>query len=113
MPGRPNTVSVTTAPPISSAAVRPTTVSIGISAFLQRVPHDDPQLAQALGAGGADVIVAQHVEHAGAGEAQISAELTMPEHDRRQHQMAHAVEEPGARPAVAGDREPAETHRED
>ena len=34
----------------------------------QRVPDDDPALADALGPRGADVVLAEHVEHRGPGE---------------------------------------------
>ncbi len=52
MPGRPNTVSVTIAPPISSAKVRPSTVTTGISAlrsaWCSTTRRSDTPLARAV-----------------------------------------------------------------
>ncbi len=58
-----NTLSVTTAPPISSAMPMPITVTIGTAAFFSAWMNRMRALRQALGAGGADVVLLQHLEH--------------------------------------------------
>ena len=60
---------MTTTPPISVPSSKPSTVTIGMSAFLQRVPADDRSLRQSLGVRGADVVLMQHVEQTGAQKA--------------------------------------------
>ncbi len=63
-------------------------------------------------AGGADIVVVQHVEHAGPGEAQDQRRGYDAEGKGRQHEMIKPRREAGARPAIAGDGEQAEAHGE-
>ena len=79
----------------------------------QGVVQDHARLRGALGARRADVVLAQHVEHARAREAQDQRGVDDAEHDRRQHQVMEPVGERHARVAVARDRKPAEGDGED
>ena len=81
------TVSVTTTPPISSATPMPMIVTIGIAAFFSAWPISTLSLRQPLGVGGADVVLRQHVEHAGAGHARDQRDVDHAERDARQDQM--------------------------
>ena len=83
----------------------PIIATIGRSAFGHRVAENDVQAPEALGARGADEILAEHVEHRGAHHPRVPAGAEKPEGERRQHQMGEG--------AVAADREPAELDRED
>ena len=53
----------------------------------QRVLPDHPVLRQALGTGGADVILPHHVKHAGARDTRDQRDEIGCERDRRQHEM--------------------------
>ncbi len=69
MPGQEKIVSVTMAPASRLPNCRPRTVRIGMRAFAQGVAVDDGGLGEALGAGGADVVLAELFEHGGADHA--------------------------------------------
>ena len=71
----------------------------------QHVAGDHPQPAQALGAGGADEVLVQHLDHRGACHARVPAAAEHAKGQRRQQQVLNA--------AVATEREPAELHREE
>ena len=86
-----NTLSVTTAPPISSAMPMPITVTIGTDGVLERVDEQDAALPQALGAGGADIVLLQHLEHGGAGDARDQRDVDAAERDGRQDQVLRAT----------------------
>ena len=60
------TISVTTAPPMRMAVVMPITVTTGTSALRKAWHVGHHPRGEALGAGGADVVLLQHLEHAGA-----------------------------------------------
>ena len=49
-------------------------------------------LTQALGTGGADIIGAEHLDHAGARQAGVQREVYDRERSRRQHQVVRDVE---------------------
>ena len=83
-----NTLSVTTAPPIRSAMPMPMMVTIGIAAFFSAWTNSMLALAEALGARGADVVLLQHVEHAGARHARDQRDVDAAERDARQDQVA-------------------------
>ncbi len=63
MPGRLNTLSVTTTPKISSAEASADLGDHRHRGVPRRVPHHHGDLVDALGARSADVIFTQHVEH--------------------------------------------------
>ena len=67
--------------------------------------EDHARRAQALGARGADVVGAEHVEHAGAGQPHHGRHRVIAQRHGRQHEVP-----PGA---VAGHRKPLEPDRED
>ena len=66
MPGMTKICSMMTAPPISSGACSPIKRDNRDQRVAQRVAGDDQLLAQALGPGSADVVLAQHLQHHGA-----------------------------------------------
>src|SRR6476620_1488051 len=78
----------------------------------QRVVEDDVAFGQSFGTRGADVILAEDVEHAGPREAQDQRRVDHAEHDRRQHQMMQPLGQRHTRIAVARHRKPAEADRE-
>ena len=69
IPGSANTLSVTTTPPIRSASPTPMMVTTGSEAFLRAWPRSTAARRQALGVGGADVVLPEHTQHARAGHA--------------------------------------------
>ncbi len=71
----------------------------------QRVAQDHAAAREALGAGGADIVLTQHVDHARAHHPAVPARAEDPERDGGQHKMRER--------AVAADGEPAELDRED
>ena len=79
--------SMITAPPISSGACRPTSVTTGISALRSAWRDDHQVLAQALGPGGADVVLAQHLEHHGAGQPHRDGRQRRAEDDAGKHHL--------------------------
>ena len=83
----------------------PIMAMIGRMALGSAWTSSDARAGQALGAGGADVVLAQHVDHRRAHHARIPAAAEDAERQRRQDEMREG--------AVAADREPAELHRED
>ncbi len=89
MPGQEKIVSVSTAPASSVPTCRPMVVTTGISALRKAWKRGDAALGQALGAGGAHVVFAQHLEHGRAGLARDDGERNGAEHDRGQDQMLH------------------------
>ena len=82
-----NTLSVTTAPPISSAMPMPITVTIGTAAFFSACTNRMLRCAEALGARGADVVLLQHLEHGRARDARDQRDIDAAERDRRQDQV--------------------------
>ena len=66
------------------------------SAALEGVPVDDAALGDALGAGGADVVLAQHFEHRGAGQPGDDAGRHDGQRQRRQEQMVQQVRQVAA-----------------
>src|ERR1035437_9134325 len=68
-PGRPNTLSVTMAPPRTGATSMPNWGMIGGGG--PRGPVPPPPLAQTLGAGGADVVLAEGLEQRAARQAGV------------------------------------------
>ena len=81
------TLSVTTAPPISSAMPMPMTVTIGIGGVLQRMQEQDAHLRRRPWARGADIILLQHFQHRGAGDARDQRDIDKAERDRGQDQV--------------------------
>ena len=85
-----NTLSVTTAPPISSAMPMPMTVTIGTAAFFSACRNRIAGCAEALGPRRADVVLLQHLEHGRAGDAGDQRDVDAAERDRRQDQVLAA-----------------------
>ena len=106
-PGMTNTRSTTTAPISSVASCSPSTVTIGHRGVAQPVPHQRRHRPQALGPRGAQVVLAQHVEHRAAHVAGEHRALHQPERQRRQHQLL-GEHRRGPAP-VASSRSPAAT----
>jgi hypothetical protein len=63
--------------------------------------HHDAKLAHAFGAGGANIIVVQHVQHARAGEAQDEGGGYDAERDGRKHEMVQTGRKARAGAAIA------------
>ena len=105
MPGQPKTLSTTTTPRMKMPMSMPIMAMIGRMALGSAWPSSTRRRRQPLGAGGADIVLAQHVDHRGAHHARIPAGAEDAEGERRQDQMGEG--------AVAADREPAELHGED
>src|SRR5690606_34070195 len=57
----------------------------------QRVYSYDPALLEALGPGGPDIVLAQDVQHRGAGHAHDDGQWDRPERDRRHDQVPGGV----------------------
>ena len=87
------THSVTTTPPISSATPRPMTVTIGTAALGSAWRSSTWSSAAALGARGADVVLAQHLEHAGARDARDQRDVDHRQRERRQDQPLQTAAE--------------------
>ena len=100
-----NTVSVMTTPEISSAMPMPITVTIGTAAFFSACSSSTRSVASALGVGGADVVLRQHLQHRGARDAGDQRHVGDAERHRRQDQ---ALDE---RPEALADR-PVALHRQ-
>ena len=83
MPGIEKTVSITTEPESSRLKMMPITVTTGIITFLSACLPTTMALGQALGARGADVVLAQHLEHGRAGDAGEQPDLQQGQRDRR------------------------------
>ena len=58
----------------------------------QRMDADDAEGREALGAGGAHIILLEHLEHRGARHARDHRERDGAKHDGRQNEVAHRVE---------------------
>ena len=86
-----NTVSVITTPPINKATPMPITVTIGTPAFLKRVLQQHRTGRDALGLGGADVILGEHVEHGGARDARDERHIGEAERQGRQDEVARPI----------------------
>ena len=82
-PGQEKIVSVRTAPAISVVICRPIDGDDGDERVAQRMDADDPEGREALGAGGADIILLEHLEHRGARHARDHRERDGAEHDGR------------------------------
>ena len=103
-----NTLSVTTTPPMSSATPRPMTVTIGTAALPSAWTQQHVRLGLALGARGADVVLLEHFEHAGAGDAGDQRDEDRRECERRQRDVADEQARIDERAAVALYRKPAQ-----
>ena len=71
MPGMLKTVSVRIAPPSRMPMSRPSTVTTGVIALRTPWRRITRALREALGARGADVVLAQHVEQRAAQQARV------------------------------------------
>ena len=91
-PGRPKTLSVTTAPPIRMRDAEADHGQDRHGGVAQRMAHQHDPVGEALGAGGADVVLVQHLEHAGARDAGDQRDEADRQGERRQD---HALEEAG------------------
>src|SRR6266702_6829589 len=76
----------------------------GDQGVLEDVAADDLPLRQPLGAGGADVVLRQRVEHAGPQRPRDHGRARHSERDRRQHQGTEPRQELFRRIRIAGDR---------
>ena len=74
--------------------------------------EQDLALDLTLGAGGADVVLAHDVEHAGARHAGDQRDVDHRERDRRQDQPLHKAPEPVGNALIALHRDPIELDRE-
>ena len=63
------------------------------------VPHDDRPLGEALGPGRADVVLVQHLEHAGPGVPGVAGQRDQDQRQRRQQQVGEQVD--GVDPEIA------------
>ena len=90
MPGQPNTFSTTTTPDMKMPMSRPIMAMIGRTALRKPWTRMTPPFGHALGAGGADIVLAQHLDHRGAHHARIPAAAGQPERHGRQDQVAAA-----------------------
>ena len=88
-PRRLKTVSVRTVPPSSWPRSRPKMVTIGVSAARRPCLHDDAAPRQALGASGADVVLAHRLEHVRAGKPGVEGRE---EERQRDPGQDHALE---------------------
>ena len=93
MPGRPNTDSVSTAPPSKAPNCRPMTVTRGSRALRMAWRKRTMPLAQALGSGGTNVVEAHHVEQVGACEPRDNRQRDGAQGDRGQDQVLDCVSE--------------------
>ena len=90
MPGQEKIVSVRMAPASSDADLQADGGDDRDQRIAQRMHADDAERRQALGAGGAHIVLAQHFQHRRARLARDDGERDGAEHDRRQDQMADA-----------------------
>ena len=95
-------LSVMTAPPSSPPMVKPAMVTTGIRVLLSAWRRTTETFAGALGAGGADVIAGEHVQHVGAHQPPQPGGRAGAQRQRRQDQAA--------RRKVADHRQPAQGH---
>ncbi len=86
-----NTLSVTTAPPISSAIPDADHGDDRQRCVLEGVHEQDAALPHALGAGGADIVLLQHLEHGGARDAGDQRDVDAAERDGGQNQVLAAT----------------------
>ena len=100
----------TTVPVSRLANCRPITVSTGTIALRSTWRHSTRARRQALGARGADEVLAQHVEHRRARDAREDRRLHDRERERRQHQRAAAPAHAAAVVGVQPGKPPAENH---
>ena len=120
MPGHWNTVSVMIANAMTEPNCSPATVMTGTSVFFSAWPKWTARVGQAAGAGEADVVGAQHLQHLGAHQPHDQRHLEQAERDRRHDQRLQAGDrEQAGRPpadpddvAAAERRQPAQRHRE-
>ena len=87
----------------------------GDERVLQRVPPDHHALAQALGARGADIVLAERLQHGGAREPGDDGDRRRRERHRGQHEMGEEVAQPAAAIGRVHARggQPAQPERED
>src|SRR5580693_5176577 len=78
----------------------------------QRVADQHLALGKALGLRRADIVLAQHLKHGGAGDAGDESAVDEAEHDARQDEMLDEGREALAEAGVALDRKPVEPDRE-
>ena len=88
---QPKTVSVRTAPPISAGDVEGDDGGHRDQRVAERVPHHHRALGEALGSGGADVVLVQHLEHAGPRESRVRGQRDQHQRERRQDQVGQRV----------------------
>ena len=69
MPGTENMYSMMKEPVTRPAVIGPMTVSMGDGGVAEAVARQDGRLAQSFGMGGADVVLAEHIQQAGTGDA--------------------------------------------
>ena len=86
----------------------PTTVVIGIIALASACLHDHEVPRQAFGARGADVVLAQHLQHGGARDAREQADLQQGERDAGMVRGAQPADRVVGEGDVAAGRQPAE-----
>ncbi|MNL36001.1 hypothetical protein D3C87_1580660 [compost metagenome] len=75
--------------------------------------HHHPGFLDALGSGGTDIVVAENIQHRGAGKAQNEGGRNEAECDGWQGQVIHALEEACARTAISRHREHIEPDSEE
>ena len=83
MPPKLKTVSVSTAPASRPPVCRPIVVMTGQQGVAHDVAGPDDLGGQALGLGGAHVVLVEHVEHGGAGDPEDHRERDRGERDRQ------------------------------
>ena len=113
MPGRLNTLSVTTTPEISSAKPVPITVMTGTAALRSAWRNSTRDLADALGARGADIVLAEHVQHRRARHARDQRDIDEGQRAGRQDDALEERPEAGRDALEALHRQPAQVDRED
>ena len=97
-----------------AATVNPTRGDHRQQCVSEHVPQDHPHGMKALGAGGAHVVLANHIEHAGAGQPDDERRVRGRERDGRQQQVAQVGEASLAEDrGIARARQPAQRGRED
>ena len=91
----------------------PMTVMMGTAAFLQRMPEQDLDLDLALGAGRADVILAEDLDNARPRHAGDERDVDDRQGHGRQDQALHEAAEAGADRLITLDRQPVQLDGED
>ena len=92
MPGQEKIVSVRIAPADQRADLQADDGHHRDERVAQRVQTDDAERRQALGARGAHIVLAEHLQHRRARHARDDGERDGAEHDRRQDEMVQTAE---------------------